>query len=38
LTRITILKQPSDVLPYVDEIVATADAHGHELGFLARAV
>ena len=38
MTRITILKQPSDVIPYVDQIVATADAHGRELGFLPKAV
>lgn len=30
---ITILKQPGDVLPYVDQIVAAADAHTRELGF-----
>ena len=33
MTRVTILKQPGDVLPYVDQIVATADAHTRELGF-----
>ncbi len=38
LTRITILKQPSDVLPYVDQIVATADVHTRELGFFTPAV
>lgn len=33
MTRVTILKQPGDVLPYVDQIVAAADAHTRELGF-----
>ena len=38
MARIVILTRPDDVLPYVDQIVATADAHGHELGFLPKAV
>lgn len=33
LIRVTILKQPGDVLRYVDRIVAAADAHIRELGF-----
>ena len=33
MTRVTILKQPSEVLPHVDQIVAAADAHTRELGF-----
>ncbi len=38
MARIVILTRPGDVLPYVDQIVATADAHRHELGFLPKAV
>lgn len=38
LTRIPIFKEPDEVLPYVERIVATADAHTHELGFLPKAV
>ncbi len=38
LARIVTLTRPGDVLPYVDQVVATADSHGHELGFLPKAV
>lgn len=38
MTRIVIFKEPDKVLPYVDRVVATADAHTHELGFLRKAV
>ena len=39
MARIAILKQPDDVLPYVDQVVAaTVDAHTHELGFFPKAV
>lgn len=38
MARIVILKRPDDVLPYVAEIVAMADVHRHELGFLPKAV
>jgi len=38
LARIIILRRPGDVLPYVADIVAMADAHRHELGFLRNAV
>ena len=38
LTRVTIFKEPDEVLPYVEHVIATADAHTHELGFLPKAV
>ncbi len=38
MTRIVILKEPDDVLPYVERVTATADANTHELGFLPKAV
>ena len=38
LTRVTIFKEPDEVLPYVEQVIATADHHTHELGFLPKAV
>lgn len=38
LTRVAIFKEPDDVLPYVEQVVATADANTRELGFLPKAV
>lgn len=38
MARIVILRRPDDVVPYVAEIIAMADTHRHELGFLRKAV
>ena len=38
MARIAILKQPDDVLPYIEQVVAAVDAHTHELGFFPKAV
>ena len=38
MTRVAIFKEPDDVLPYIERVVATADDHTRELGFLPKAV